>query len=210
MSFFDATPAGARQRVRPMQFCSPLQDRCGALGIVELQALEHPKGRDVMAEALQRFWFAAAVFREPHDLVSTIAALRDKGFAGNRLLVIANHRAADMRKTVLNADVGSVPVVAMPTDGAGGAAAPAELPAGLRTLLAAIDAVDGAAQHGAAAADRGRQSQVYAQLRQDVADGAVVLVASVANPDEQLLGARILLRGNSECVLTHEIAEPCA
>ncbi len=50
------------------------------------------------------------------------------------------------------------------------------------------------------------QSQVYAQLRQDVAGGALVLIASVADPDEQLLGARILLRGNCECVLTHEIA----
>jgi hypothetical protein len=43
-------------------------------------------------------------------------------------------------------------------------------------------------------------------LRQDIAGGALVLIASVADPDQQLLGARILLRGNCECVLTHEIA----
>ncbi|NIO43298.1 MAG: hypothetical protein GTO41_25975 [Burkholderiales bacterium] len=50
-------------------------------------------------------------------------------------------------------------------------------------------------------------SPVYAQLIKDVADGAVVLIASAAGPEQQLRGARILLRGNCECVLTHELSE---
>jgi hypothetical protein len=50
------------------------------------------------------------------------------------------------------------------------------------------------------------QSEVYRQLREDVTDGAFILIASVANAQEQLRGARILLRGNCECVLTHELA----
>jgi hypothetical protein len=159
-----------------------------------------------MADALKQYWFVAAVFREPHDLVLTMGELRDNGFAGSRLLIVANHRAGDTRKAVLDADIGA-PVVAMHADGGGKAGASVELPAGLRMLLDAIDASEAKGTEAVAAPDGGGQSQVYAQLRQDVADGAVVLIASVADPEEQLLGARILLRGNSECVLTHEIAQ---
>jgi hypothetical protein len=176
------------------------------LRTLELQALGHPKGLDVMADALKQYWFVAAVFREPHDLVSTISELRDNGFASSRLLVVANHRAMETRKAVLGADVGAVPVFAMHADGGGNAGVSVELPAGLRMLLDAIAASEVGATETTEAPAQGGQSEVYAQLRQDVADGAVVLVASVADPEEQLLGARILLRGNSECVLTHEIA----
>ncbi len=156
-----------------------------------------------MADSLKRYWFVAAVFREPHDLVSTITELRDNGFAGNNLLVVANHKTEGARKAVLDSEVRSVPVVGV-RDGAIKAGPSLDLPAGLSTLLDSVKQSrtgDGAAER----AGRG-QPQVYAQLRQDVADGAVVLVASAADPEEQLLGARILLRGNCECVLTHEIA----
>jgi len=180
--------------------------KASALGILELQALQDSKGLGVMADALKRYWFVAAVFREPHDLVTTIAELRDNGFAGNRLLIVANHRAADMHKAVLGADVGAVPVISMHADAAGDGAASVELPEGLRMLLDAVAASGPGAQEAAAAPELAGQAQVYAQLRQDVAEGAVVLIASVGDPEEQLLGARVLLRGNSECVLTHEIA----
>jgi hypothetical protein len=173
------------------------------LKILEQHALGQAKELDVMADALKQYWFVAAVFREPHDLVSTISELRDNGFASSRLLIVANHRAMDARKAVLDADVGAVPVFAMHGDGGGNVGVSVELPAGLRMLL---DAIAASETEAADAPAQGGQSQVYAQLRQDVADGAVVLVASAADHEEQLLGARILLRGNSECVLTHEIA----
>ncbi|HEX9881366.1 MAG TPA: hypothetical protein VGA65_02555 [Hyphomicrobium sp.] len=162
-----------------------------------------------MADELKRYWFVAAVFREPHDLASTIGALRDNGFAGNRLLIIANHRAEDTRKAAGGSEVDRVPVVAVDEDGAIKAGASDALPTGLCTLLDAMSEGD-AREHGTAGAavgsDGAGRSQVYAQLRRDVAGGAVVLIADVADSDEQLLGARILLRGNCECVLTHEIA----
>jgi hypothetical protein len=192
MSFSDATLADARRRVRPVHFCSLQEDQCGAM-----------RGSGVMADALKRYWFVAAVFREPLELVATIAELRANGFVGNRLLIVANHGAEKTRKVVLGADVGAVPVVAMHTDGSGNVGASFGLPMGLRMLL---DAIEASPSGRAAAPDGGGQSHVYAQLRQDVAEGAILLFASVADPEEQLLGARVLLRGNSECVLTHEIA----
>ncbi len=162
-----------------------------------------------MAADLKCCWFVAAVFREPHDLVSTIAELRANDFSGNRLLVVANHRAADARKALDGSVVGPVPVTGVGENGAVKAPQSLKLSAELRTLLKAmgeVDPVERRSEGGADGPDRESQSQVYAQLRQDVAGGALVLIASVADPDEQLLGARILLRGNCECVLTHEIA----
>jgi hypothetical protein len=153
-----------------------------------------------MAAELKPYWFVAAVFREPHDLVSTITELRGNGFAGDRLLVVANHRAEDMRKAIDGLESGRVPVVAVHHDRTLKATSSLGLPAGLRAFLDAIGE-DGTVGPGG----EGR-SQVYSQLREDVAGGAVVLIASVDDPDEQLLGARLLLRGNCECVLTHEIA----
>jgi hypothetical protein len=181
-----------------MQVRSLPERRLKALGVLARATLE---GRDEMADGLKRYWFVAAVYREPHDLVSTLAELRGNGFRGDRLLVVANHRTEDARKALDGSQAGSVPVIAVRADGATKAGAPVKLPTELRALMEAMDGGDPVAP-----VDGGGQSQVYQQLRQDVADGAVVLVASVANPDEQLLGARILLRGNCECVLTHEIA----
>jgi hypothetical protein len=62
--------------------------------------------------------------------------------------------------------------------------------------------------HGgsSAAIDGKGHAGIYAQLRQDADDGANILVASVANPAEQLSVARVLLRQKCERVLTHEIA----
>jgi hypothetical protein len=154
-----------------------------------------------MADERDRYWFVAGVFREPRDLVATIAALRASAFAASRLLVVANHRAGDAEKDLVRSDFGQVPVVAVHADGGLESGDAVALPVDLRVLLEAMDE-SGKARSRRDGADR---SQVYAQLRQDVADGALVLVASVGNPDEQLDGARILLRSNCECVLTHEI-----
>jgi hypothetical protein len=149
-----------------------------------------------MAHDLKRYWFVAAVFREPGDLVSTVAQLRASNFRGDRVLVLANHRTAEARKILQACAAGPVPVIDVHANDA----APPELPIELSTLLKAM-AADG--RGDGAGGDR---SQVYAQLRQDIAEGALVLIASAADPDAQLVGARILLRANSECVLTHEIA----
>lgn len=159
-----------------------------------------------MADALKRYWFVAAVFREPHDLVLTIADMRNNGFAAERLLVVANHRSEDTREALLGSQGAPVQVIPM-HHGAAKADLSSKAPEGLRAILDALtdEARDCSAGEEAAVPREGR-SQVYAQLRKDIADGAVVLIASVADPEEQLLGARILLRGNSECVLTHEIA----
>lgn len=182
----DAATAEAHGRVRSMQLLSLRDHRCAGLGI------------DEMADELKRYWFVAAVFREPHDLVSTIAQLRANGIAGKRLLIVANHRAEDARKAVGGSDVGPVPVVAARADGDMTAEPSLTLSAELRALLEVMS--------GGGARTGDSQSQVYAQLRRDVADGALILIASAADPDQQLFGARILLRGNCECVLTHEIA----
>jgi hypothetical protein len=158
-------------------------------------------GIDEMADELKRYWFVAAVFREPHELAPTIAELRASGIAGNRLLIVANHKAGDLRKVVDGSGDGPVPVVAAGADGVMKAEPAVKLSSELRTLLEVMSG------GGAQTSGQGdRQSQVYGQLRQDVDGGALVLIASVAGPDEQLVGARILLRGTSECVLTHEIA----
>jgi hypothetical protein len=89
-----------------------------------------------------------------------------------------------------------MPVIDVHSDGAASPGLPVEL----STLLEAM-AADGRGDGSGQV-----RSQVYAQLRQDIAEGALVLIASVADPEAQLVGARILLRGNCECVLTHEIA----
>jgi hypothetical protein len=154
-----------------------------------------------MADERDRYWFVAAVFREPCDLVATIAALRDSSFAAIRLLIVASCRADDARKALSGSDYGPVSVVTAHPDGSPESGAAPALPVDLCALLEAMD------ENGKGCAHRGKEdrSQVYAQLRQDVAKGALVLIAGAANPDEQLVGARILLRGNCECVLTHEI-----
>lgn len=163
-----------------------------------------------MADERNRYWFVAAVFRQPEDLAATIAELGSGNFAARQLLVVANHKADDARNAVGRGGSEHVTVIAARADGAIKAGDGLDVPPGLHALLEAMEASDPGEErgNGSPGRDGQRQSQVYAQLRQDVADGAFVLIASVANPEEQLQGARVLLRGNCECVLTHEIAAP--
>ncbi len=189
MSLVEAAPAAVCERVGSKQLALLPELRCAGLGI------------DAMADALKRYWFVAGVFREPHDLLAPIAELRASGIADKSLLIVANHRSEEARKAVGGSEAGPVPVISVHGDEAIRTEPSRKLSAALRTLLAAMSG------GGTRTSDQdSSQSQVYAQLRQDVAGGAVVLFASVADPDEQLVGARILLRANCECVLTHEIA----
>jgi hypothetical protein len=188
MSFVDAAPAAVCERGGSKQLALMQELRCAGLGI------------DAMADAPKRYWFVAGVLREPHDLLAPIGQLRASGIPVNGLLIVANHRSEDARKAVDGSEAGPVPVVSVHGDEAMRVEPSRKLSPALGTLLAAM-------RGGEQTVDEDdSQSQVYAQLRQDIADGAVVLFASVADPDEQLVGARILLRANCECVLTHEIA----
>ena len=175
-------------------------DTCGRVGSLQLPKHRYAGlGFDEMADELKRYWFVAAVFREPNDLVSTIAELRKSGVAGNRVVVVANHRADAARKVIGWLEADPVSVVAAHADGSTSIEPSSELSSEMFRLLAAMS--DDARR------DLGdSHSHVYAQLRQVVAAGSLILIASVADPEEQLLGARVLLRGNCECVLTHEIA----
>jgi hypothetical protein len=161
------------------------------------------KGLNEMIEELVRFWFVAAVFHAPQDLAAAVAELRARELSNCSLLVLANQLLDSVGEQINRA--GAVPVLA-----AHGSARGREtdaLPRELRALVKAMDASGPEAPQAREGAERtDEQVQVYGQLRQDVAGGAMVLVANVANSDEQLLGARILLHANSVCVLTHEIS----
>jgi len=163
-----------------------------------------------MADELERYWFVAAVFRGPRDLAATIAELRSADVSSDRLLVITSRARQEVRKALDGHGPGHVRIVAIRPDGTvqdGDDAVPPP-PFALRSILGAMEAGGNSGTDGdhAEGSVRNGHGQIYLQLRQDVAEGALVLIASVASPEEQLHGARILLRGNCECVLTHEIA----
>jgi hypothetical protein len=154
------------------------------------------EGQDEMSNERKNYWFVAAVFRAPGDLGAAVGELRASRLNG-RFLVIANHNSKTARTEVNGHD--GIAVLSVHADSLANAGEVKDLSPELRAL---VRAMDGAGEEG----DGERQSRIYAQLRRDVAEGAIVLIASVANAEEQLLGARVLLRGNCECVLTHEIA----
>lgn len=167
---------------------------------------------DEMADGLERYWFVAAVFREPHDLAATVAELGAAALPGDRVLVVSRLPHDEALKAIAPRGQAALRVVTMQGDGGwhDGDARVSAPRVELRSILEAMQE-NGCAPQAAAGASspavvRDRQGQIYAQLRQDVAEGAFVLIASVANAQEQLQSARILLRGNCECVLTHELA----
>jgi hypothetical protein len=210
MSRIDATQGGAFDPGTPSQLDSLRDHPSPGMTIVAPKTGKDGRGAHGMADERNRYWFVAAVFRQPGDLAATIAELRSGNFAARQLLVVANHKADDPRKAVGGRGSEHVTVVTARSDGAIEIGAGLNVLPGLRALLEAMGASGPAPERrdGPGGREGERQSQVYVQLRQDVADGAFVLIASVANPEEQLQGARVLLRGNCECVLTHEIAAP--
>lgn len=166
---------------------------------------------DEMADGLERYWFVAAVFREPHDLAATVAELGAAALPGDRVLVVSRLPHDEALKAIDQTGEAALRVVTMQGNGGwhdGEGCMPPRVE--LRTILEAMQENERAPQAAAGTSSpavvRDGQGQIYAQLRQDVADGAFVLIASVANAQEQLQSARILLRGNCECVLTHELA----
>lgn len=163
-------------------------------------------GLNHMADGIGRYWFVAAVFRDPMDLAETIGQMRADGLAG-RICVVANHTVDAARQAVGRDGVEHVGVLAIDSDGAMDQREVAGEPTGMRVLL---ECMDGKTNADDASGDGTRRPHVYAQLHEDVRAGAFVLIASVNGPEEQVLGARLLLKGNCECVLTHEIEAPAA
>ncbi len=156
------------------------------------------------------YWFVAAVFREIDDLAATLAKLRAHNIVAESLLILAAS-LGDIPKKINNSGADDVVIATVDrTSGEGRWVSSKDgvLRDGLRELLRAAQLSAAANGHGGSASglDGKGHAGVYAQLQQDADDGANILVASVANPAEQLTVARILLRQKCERVLTHEIA----
>jgi hypothetical protein len=148
------------------------------------------------------YWFVAAVFREIDDLAATLAKLRAHNILAESLLILAASMG-DIPKKLNNSGSGDVMIATVDhtsEEGRWVSSRDGMLREGLRKLLDAAQLSTATNGHGDGHAG------VYAQLRHDADEGANILVASVANPAEQLSVARILLRQKCERVLTHEIA----
>jgi len=162
-------------------------------------------GLDRMADGIGRYWFVAAVFRDPQDLAEAIRQMRAGGLSG-RFCVLANRGAAKAHQALeAAADDAGVGVITL--DGSSGMSNGkiATEPAGMRVLLESMDG-----RGDPDASDGDARPHVYTQLHEDMREGALVLLACVDGPDEQVVGARLLLKGNCECVLTHEIKTAAA
>jgi hypothetical protein len=160
-----------------------------------------------MTDDVKRYWFVVAVFRDPHDLAAAIRDLHASNFASGELVVLANHRAGDLRDAIHGSNGGFIDVFVPRADGGFGSKESPALPFSLSILLRAMGQGTASARSLSGSDDGQAPSPVYAQLLKDVEEGAIVLIASATGPEQQLQGARILLRGKCECVLTHELTE---
>lgn len=160
-----------------------------------------------MTDEVKRYWFVIAVFRDPLDLAEMIRDLHASNFASGKLLVLANQRAGDVLKAIHGRNGGLIDVFVPRADGGIGSQESPRLQHSLSTLVQAMEVGTASARSPSGSDDGQAPSPVYAQLLKDVAEGAVVLIASATGPEQQLQGARILLRGKCECVLTHELTE---
>lgn len=159
------------------------------------------------------YWFVAAVFREIDDLAATLTKLHAHNVVAEGLLVLAaqlddlprrlHHLGPDVSIATVDRASNGWQCVRAREEGIG--CALRELLDAAQSAGGATDGADGQDRLSAASDGKG-QSRLYAQLRQDADNGANILVASVANPGQQLAVARILLRQKCERVLTHEIA----
>ncbi len=172
-----------------------------------LEARGDGKSSYEMTDDVKRYWFVVAVFRDPLDLATTVGELHASNFVSGELLVLANHRAGDVRKAIHGRNGGFIDVFVPRANGGIESKESPALPPSLSMLLHAM-AEDAPSARSPLGSDDGQvPSPVYSQLLKDVADGAIVLIASANGPEQQLQGARILLRGKCECVLTHELTD---
>jgi hypothetical protein len=160
-----------------------------------------------MTDEVKRHWFVVAVFRDPIDLAATIGDLHASDFASGELVVLAKHRAGDLRNAIHGRNGASLDIIVPGANGGFVGEVRAVLPRSLSILLRAMEQDTESARSSSESIDGRAPSPVYSQLLKDVADGAIVLIASAEGPEQQLQGARILLGGKCECVLTHELTE---
>ncbi len=172
-----------------------------------LKALGDGRSSFEMTDDMKRYWFVVAVFRGPLELAATIGDLHANNFTSDELLVIADRCAGDVRKTIRGRDGSFVDVFVPRADGGFESKEGPTLPLSLSILLRAMGQNTASARSQSDSDDEQTPSPVYAQLLKDVDEGAIVLIASATDPEQQLQGARILLRGKCECVLTHELTE---
>lgn len=152
-----------------------------------------------------KYWYAIAVLRDADEVEATVDRLRSSRFGCGDLLMLADGSDDGANTSAGGCEQVDLQLCRTPnckSDNDRDALSPA-----LHSFLRAMKASESEPTSGTLPRGREDQSKVYAHLRQDVAKGAVVLVASATGPEQQLEGARVLLRGNSECVLTHEIVD---
>ncbi len=120
-------------------------------------------GVDEMVHELDRFWYVAAVFRDPRDLATTAEELRSNSLAAGQLMVLANHRADGADKVLDNSGRGPVWILSHRTVGSTGSdCGRGKVSQGLTALLDAFDGGPPAAAHAPASSrdngDIGRRS----------------------------------------------------
>lgn len=156
-----------------------------------------------MADELTFHRFVAAVFRDPADVAVTIARLCEDSFAAGQFFILVSHEDATMRQALERNGVDGVPIATLEAT----ESLEPELGSGFRELFDKLEAIkDQPRKSAAPPGPRVKEHPIYSRLPQELARGAFVLILTVNDAEQQLRGARIVLRGNSECVLTHELA----
>jgi hypothetical protein len=152
-----------------------------------------------MADELRCHRFVAAVFRDPADVAQSISRLLKDSFAASQFLVLVSQDGAGMAQALERSGVDGVLVAPLE------AADPLPLGSGITHLLGKMQAINRRlrALDAPFAVEVGHP--IYSRLPAELARGAFILIFTVEDAVQQLRGARMVLRGNSECVLTHEL-----
>jgi hypothetical protein len=152
-----------------------------------------------MTDELRCHRFVAAVFRAPADVARSVARLLEESFTASRLLVLVAHEGAEMGNALKEMGVEGVSVTPLDAD------ASSPLDTGLTYLLGKMQAIDRQLRAAGTPIAMQNAQSIYLRLPAELARGAFVLIFTVEDAEQQLRGARMVLRGNSECVLTHEL-----
>jgi hypothetical protein len=151
-----------------------------------------------MADELRCHRFVAAVFRDPAEVARSISRLVEDSFAGSQFLVLVS-RETEARQVLVPSGVSGVSVATL------GGADPLPLGSGIAHLLGKIRAIGRRLREGAAPVAGEDGHTIYSRLPAELERGGFVLIFTVDDAELQLRGARMMLRGNSECVFTHEL-----
>jgi hypothetical protein len=152
-----------------------------------------------MADELRCHRFVAAVFRDPGDVAQSISRLLQDSFTASQFLVLVSHDGTGMGQALKRNGVEGVSVAPLKSTD------PLPLGSGLRHLLGKMKAIDRQLREAGAPFAVEDTHPIYSRLPAELARGAFILIFAVEHAEQQLRGARMVLRGNSECVLTHEL-----